>query len=208
MTQSTRHRLIWAALVISILFWTPLAHADAYMVSAYEVGRAFGVASYQASVEQRDIARQILQEAQTPADHLISGRYLPPVNILQDVNRAEQNASLHGALISLRQDYEGMIQFRNQTLGQLYKLGLLIGMAEGQATSSQWIQARQYANQALNDATKLVRQLRSEVALNVTYVDGALNATAGPREAAYDAIVKLRWEYRNELDHAPRRGRL
>lgn len=184
--------------------------------AAYNLGVAFGLASYQASVGANPLASDALGPGggQIAADTLAGAGLLPKIDIYAYVSNnvgnipVDQRASTnvyYNTILAYREFFESEISRHGSTLGNVFQLGLDMGLAEGQCTTSDWGDASKYAAQALSDAAAIVTQdlAPSGVALDVQTLRQALTEVQDYLSYAaadiYSLVQRLRLEYAEQI---------
>jgi len=93
---------------------------------------------------------------------------------------------------------ERVIRNSNGNYANVYRLGLLIGLAEGQTTSPSFSEGTDLAHSSLSQANTLIKGDLSFIRFNARTMDEALrlteNSTHG-RENTHSGVYDLRREY-------------
>ncbi|SRR6266446_1360910 len=172
----------------------------------FDLGVNLGIASYQASVQQIPLAVQGLTSALPLADALRAAGFNIDTGRLNSLINGPP-ANLHDAIVSLREDYEGTFRPFAPSISALYVGGLLIGIAEGQASGPFPDQARAIARDSLLRADQ---KMFHDADLRASGFDPTILFTAIHgfdiglnRETLYNTIFNMRLEYSNDAANSP-----
>jgi hypothetical protein len=141
--------------------------------AAYSLGVAMGLASYQASVGQNDLAANALDNGQPAADLLNTEGLITSV-VLTTFNQSE-------LLVTQRAQFDDLLRNHSVDFANAYSLGLRVALAEGQCTSSDWEHAVVLAHQSIEIAGDFLDPLSQRTDL--------LRVAALQRDAAFSATI-------------------
>lgn len=177
--------------------------------NAFDMGWCLGIASYQASMFKYHLAESAVSNAQTAANkltnsgvnRLTNSGLLHKINIWSDVSPP---GDLHDNLVKMRNQYESRIRQKSNNAANAYRLGLLIGLAEGQCSSkNNWGSSQKYAHDALKQVNALIRTgSLANLKFNYTLVNIAIHRTSTSEktwESAYAEVVEMRKAYRQTI---------
>lgn len=160
--------------------------------SAYNSGVGMGLASFQASVQQFELAREAIRDANFAAKALLDGGQISDIDIKSDISQHR--------LESMRGHIEDQLRRHSNLIANSFRLGVIIGIAEGQVTSSDWQHTCVIANRALRDAQQVATENLSF--LNVSLFNNPLRLTSNflePRMDAHKSILELRKTYSDAI---------
>jgi hypothetical protein len=187
------------------------ARAGQNVAYAFDMGWYLGVASYQASsipvdpgysgpAAELTAALGNIRNARDVANKLQLVGILGPHNVESDITFGTV-VKLPNSLEVWREKYEQEMRQRSRHAANAYKLGLLIGLAEGQCTSSVAGSAW-YANDALMQARNFMATSQlSTLSFDRQLLNSAISLTAGLDVcgSAYPKVVGMRTAYRTVL---------
>ena len=160
--------------------------------SAYDFGIGMGLASFQASVQQFELAREAFRDALLAARAIINGGQISEIDIKSDISQRR--------LELMRGDIENQLRRHSNLLANSFRLGSTIGIAEGQVTSSDWQHTCTMANHALRDAQQVATE--NLPFLNISLFREPLRLTSNflePRMDAHKSILELRKAYSDAI---------
>lgn len=112
----------------------------------------------------------------------------------------------HDAIAAKRVGLETEIRNQNGTLANVYRLGILVSLAEGQTTSPDFAKGVGFAHSGLLEAQQLVQKHLTAAKLDVAPMTVALNMTQNfghGRANTHNAVLHLRTTYRNSVLVSP-----
>lgn len=193
---------VLSAISATAISWPREAKADLSAGYAFDTGLHLGYASYQASERQTQLTRNAIRNAQAALDNLVE--IMPAIFVPRGKpNIWSLTRGDHDKLARERQSYETSIRRVNNTMANVYRLGLLIGLAEAQCTSSRWGSAQEFAHSALVQIEELIGINGDGVSgldFNRQLLEDAMYQTSrstSNRNNAYQRVKTLRESYRN-----------
>ncbi len=168
----------------------------------YSLGVELGLASFQFSVKQNNLANQAIADGQVWANFLADRHVLHKGDSIQQRIKSFANLAPADAIVRVRQNYEAEIRHFSNTAGNTYVLGLVVAIAEGQATSVDWSTGLSSGGKAIaKDCIFHARDILVQNLIPITgqifdlgLLDKALKQTGSPtnREIAYKALLQFR----------------
>jgi hypothetical protein len=166
-----------------------------FAAASYNMAVCIGLASFQASESKFGLAQDAINTSIPFATTLKSGNFIDDIVFKRSLN---VNPADNSVLIALRQEVEQVIRSKSNSLANIFRLGLLIAIAEGQTTSSQFSKAVDIAHSSLKNAKLVITQNFPNLGFDLNPLDQAIRITqnfgAGPKNS-YNVVFSLRQSY-------------